>query len=66
MNYILEMFNLWEELAPISKLHGRVFATAASYGPITLIPLYHPASAIYNRGLLETLKKDFMVLTKFK
>ncbi|MDP3726686.1 MAG: uracil-DNA glycosylase [bacterium] len=62
MNYILELFNLWEELAPISRLHGRVFNAAASYGGITIIPLYHPAAAVYNRALLDTLKKDFAVL----
>lgn len=61
MNYILETFNLWEELAPISKLHGRVFTAAASYGKIIIVPLYHPAAAIYNRSLLDTLKKDFTV-----
>ena len=62
MNYILEAFNLWEELAPISKLHGRTFKAVASYGNITLIPLYHPAAAVYNRTLLGTLKTDFAIL----
>ncbi|MBI2047544.1 MAG: uracil-DNA glycosylase, partial [Parcubacteria group bacterium] len=62
MNYILETFNLWEEIAPISKLHGKVFDTNASHGAIKIVALYHPAAAVYNRTLLDTLKKDFLVL----
>ncbi len=62
MNYILETFNLWEELAPISRLHGKVFTANASYGPIKIVSLYHPAAAIYNRTLLDALKKDFAIL----
>ncbi|MBI2108763.1 MAG: uracil-DNA glycosylase [Parcubacteria group bacterium] len=62
MNFILETFNLWEELAPISKLHGKVFEANASHGAIKIVALYHPAAAVYNRTLLDTLKKDFLVL----
>ena len=62
LNYVLEMFNLWEEMAPISKIHGRVFTANAPHGPIQIVALYHPAAAVYNRALLETLKKDFAVL----
>lgn len=62
MNYILEKFNLLEELAPISKIHGRVFQTNASYSFVKIAVLYHPAAAVYSRALLDTLKTDFAVL----
>ena len=38
MQYILEKFNLWEELQPIGKLHGRVFEADAPYGKLKIIP----------------------------
>ena len=27
-----------------------------------ILPLYHPAVALYNPGMRETLQKDFMVI----
>ena len=59
MVYIMEKFGLTNRLDTIGKLHGQAFPAKASYGDITILPLYHPASAIYNPQLLETLRKDF-------
>lgn len=63
MGYIMEKFGLTAQVEPISKMHGRVFAAQASYGPLTIVPLYHPAVAVYNRSTLDTLKADIQVLT---
>lgn len=65
MSYIMNKFDLSNNIASISNLHGRVFEATADYGKITIIPLYHPAAAIYNQALKETLKMDFSVLKKF-
>ncbi len=65
MGYIMEQFGLTAQLEPISKMHGRVFPAQASYGPITLVPLYHPAVAVYNASTKDTLKTDFQVLKQF-
>lgn len=65
MVYILEKFGLHDQ-GTISQLHGKSFEAKASYGPITIIPLYHPAAAIYNQALKTTLLEDFKVLEKFK
>lgn len=62
MQYIMQKFNLDHELRPISQNHGKVFETNTSYGTIKIIPLYHPAVAVYNRNTKETLKNDFKVL----
>ncbi|MFA6050348.1 MAG: uracil-DNA glycosylase [Candidatus Paceibacterota bacterium] len=62
MQYIMEKFKLHSELEPISKAHGKSYVAEASYGKVKIIPLYHPAAAIYNQHLKDTLKKDFMVL----
>lgn len=65
MNYIMKKFDLDFEIEPISIAHGKVYGANASYGPIHIAPQYHPAAAIYNRDLIETLKKDFQTLKQF-
>jgi len=62
MNYIMLKFGLDFELEPISKIHGKSFDAKASYGTIKIIPLYHPAVAVYNSNTLDTLKIDFKQL----
>ena len=63
MDYIMRKFNLENLLQPISRLHGKVFEAETSYGKIKIVPLYHPAVAVYNSNTKGELKKDFQVLT---
>lgn len=65
MNYIMNHFELADKIKPIGELHGMEFVTKASYGPIAVIPLYHPAVALYDGSNKETILKDFQVLTKY-
>ncbi|HEX7724479.1 MAG TPA: uracil-DNA glycosylase family protein [Candidatus Paceibacterota bacterium] len=65
MTYIMRKFDLDLELAPISKIHGTEFNARASYGPISIVTLYHPAGALYNGGMRATHIKDFGVLKKY-
>lgn len=65
MTYILEKFGLFGQ-GTISQLRGKSFTAEASYGPVIIIPLYHPAAAIYNQALKTTLLEDFKVLEKYK
>lgn len=62
MQYIMERYGLEEKVEAISKLHGKVFETNMSYGTVKVVPLYHPAVAIYNQASKETLKEDFKIL----
>ncbi len=62
--FIFKHFGLSDQLAPISKLHGKVFEVQTSYGVVSIIPLYHPAYALYNGSLRPTLLKDFKVLKR--
>jgi DNA polymerase len=62
MQYIMEKFKLFLDLEPISKAHGKSYEAEASYGKMKIVPLYHPAAAIYNQHLKDTLKKDFEIL----
>ena len=58
MQYVMNHYGLEWELAPISVLHGQIFSAK----DFKFVPLYHPAAAIYNQHLLDTLKEDFKVL----
>ncbi len=66
MGYIMEKFGLADVLLPISKMHGKEFQAEADYGKVFIIPLYHPAAAIYDRSLLAILQQDFKILEKYK
>jgi len=65
MGYIMPKLGLEFELEPISKIHGKVFDTKMSYGDIKVIPLYHPAVAVYNSHTKDLLKQDFKILVDF-
>ncbi|HAU07894.1 MAG: Thermostable uracil-DNA glycosylase [Candidatus Yanofskybacteria bacterium GW2011_GWF1_44_227] len=64
MEYIMKRFGLESHLKPISQMHGKVFETDASYGKVRIVPLYHPAVAIYNSNTKSVLKSDFRILKK--
>ena len=62
MNFMLDYFGLDEAGATIGDLHGKPISAGAPYGPVTLVPLYHPASTFYRRELRAVLEEDFQVL----
>jgi DNA polymerase len=62
MRYILEKFEIEERQKPISQLHGKVYNARASFDKVKIVPLYHPAVAIYNPNTKDELKKDFQIL----
>lgn len=64
MAYIMNRFGLSLQLESISKMHGKLFEAKTSYGSVKVIPLYHPAVAVYNNNMKDELKKDFQILKK--
>ncbi|HPS28381.1 MAG TPA: uracil-DNA glycosylase [Candidatus Paceibacterota bacterium] len=63
-HFILEQFGLAESQLGISQLRGKKFTvkskqTGKAY---VIVPLYHPAVAVYNSHMLDDLKKDFQVI----
>lgn len=62
MVYVMKKFGLDSQLEPISKMHGRSFDAKAQFGTLKIVPLYHPAVALYNGGTKTELMKDFKVL----
>jgi DNA polymerase len=63
MAFLLNHFDLAAKLQPISKIHGQEFLVADK--DMSIVTLYHPAAALYNGGMRETLIKDFSLLKKF-
>jgi uracil-DNA glycosylase len=50
---------LRDDTTGISKLHGRVEVRTIGPRAVRLLPLYHPAAALYTPSNLETLRADF-------
>ncbi len=65
MEFILRRFGAFQASQKISQLHGTVIRVRAAYGRASIVPLYHPAAALYNAGQRATLEKDFQVLKQF-
>ena len=65
MDFMLAQLDLPEQGQKISTLHGKRLKAQASYGEVVLVPLYHPAVALYNRSQRSTLEEDFRALQQF-
>lgn len=48
----------------ISEIHGQPQRMTLGDNQIVIVPLYHPAAALYNGGLRATLIEDFIQLPK--
>lgn len=46
----------------ISEVRGKPIQAKASYGNVTVLPLYHPAVVLYRPEEMENLRNDFLVL----
>lgn len=62
MSVMMKNFNLESKLKPISEAHGHPLTVKTSWGKTVLLPLYHPAVALYNGSTKSTLEKDFQIL----
>ena len=62
ISYIFKKFDL--KIDNINKIHGKIFFTNSSFGYIKIIPIYHPAAAIYNKKVKNLLVIDFESINK--
>lgn len=62
MEFIMREFGLESELDKISTLHGKSFVTPKQFGSLQVVPLYHPAVALYNASQRKVLEEDFRIL----
>ncbi|MCX6703176.1 MAG: uracil-DNA glycosylase [Candidatus Zambryskibacteria bacterium] len=60
MNYIAQKYKV--SVGPIGEMHGKVVELKSR---MSLVPLYHPAVALYNGSHKQTLLDDFQVLKQF-
>lgn len=65
MEFVLIKFNAPEKTQKISVLHGKVIKVQAPYGEIAVVPLFHPATALYKADQRSTLFEDFQILKQF-
>ncbi len=65
MEFIFKQFDMAEKGQKIRALRGQVLAATAEYGQISVVPLFHPAVALYNSRQRATLQDDFQVLRQF-
>lgn len=56
-SYILQKFEFKPD--SMGKLHGKVFQINNLLLRAKIIPMYHPAAALYNPAMKETLKTDW-------
>lgn len=65
MDFIMRNFGLEKEISAISSIHGQVFKGRASYGDVTIVPLYHPAVSLYAGSRFDELKRDMESLVPY-
>lgn len=65
MKYIFEKAGIENQLETISKAHGKIYEGKLSYGKVKLLPMYHPAAALYNPKMKSVLLEDFKKIIPF-
>ncbi|MBF0385378.1 MAG: uracil-DNA glycosylase [Candidatus Omnitrophica bacterium] len=60
--YIFNKYGL--PLEKISSLHGKLYKASTENGEKTILPLFHPAVAVYDINKYGVLKKDIEILGK--
>jgi len=61
--FIFQKFGLEDKILGISKIHGQVFEGGDLFHQVKIVPLYHPAVAVYNIRMLPVLKDDMEKLS---
>ena len=62
MEFIMRKFGLGLELESISKMHGKAFTAETDFGEMKIVPLYHPAVALYKNSMKKVLMEDAQIL----
>jgi uracil-DNA glycosylase family 4 len=65
MKYVFSLCGIADQLETIGTMHGKAYQGTLSYGKVTLLPLYHPAAALYNPKNKQVLLEDFKVVKKY-
>lgn len=65
MTYIMMKFGLEDKLQSISVIHGQAFKTKTTYGEIYILPLFHPAAALYMGSKKKILLEDIQKVKRY-
>jgi DNA polymerase len=65
MSFVFEQFDVPAAEEKISRVHGQVFLAHGPSGEFHILPLYHPAVALYNLNQRKTLEEDIQGLKAF-
>jgi len=65
MDFVFDLFDMPARGQKISKIHGQLLKAQTAYGAIRVIPLYHPAVALYTATQKQTLFDDFQTLKPY-
>jgi len=57
--FIFEKYGLKDEFTRISDVHGKIYSITNLFEKIKIMPLYHPAVAVYNPDMKQNLIEDF-------
>lgn len=63
LQYLLQHYAAPQFGQTISALHGKPIQIQAEWGTATLLPLYHPAAALYNPSLRAVQHTDIRVVS---
>lgn len=62
MQFVLDRYDLPQKDQRISELHGAILEARAGNRPIQILPMFHPAVALYNPDRRQDLQQDFQTL----
>lgn len=65
MRYLFKRFGVDLKNPKISKIRGTVYKARSDYGNISIVPLYHPAVALYKPPERQNMLSDIQVLRQF-
>jgi len=65
MEYIIERYTKIEKIDKISEMKAKALNAELENHKFKVLPLFHPAVAIYNRKRLPELEKDFKLIKKY-
>lgn len=65
MKYMFAKAGIEDRLDTIGAMHGKVYEGKLLYGKVVLLPLYHPAAALYNPKNKQVLFEDFKIVKKY-
>lgn len=61
--FIMKKFGLFKKIEGIGKIHGQIFSVNWGNGSqLYIVPLYHPATVVYNANIKKILIKDFTIV----